>query len=208
MRIIGAGTPAGEERIARSEVLTWANLVTMIRLLGLPLFMWLVLGPEEHGLALIVLVIVGGTDWVDGYLARKLDQVSHLGVALDPIVDRLMIVVVSITFALAVVAPWWLVSTIVVPDLSLAIVAMVRFRGNPGIPASLLGKTRTALLMVGLPLMFISGALGTAFQVLHVTGVVITVLGCIGHWLAATHYMTIMFRMPVRRSARTELSER
>ncbi len=200
MQFIGAGTPVGEERVARSEILTWANFVTLLRLLGLPLFMWLVLGAEQHGAALIVLVIIGGTDWVDGYLARKLDQVSHLGVALDPIVDRLMIVVVSITFALAVVAPWWLVATIVVPDLSLVVVALLRFRGNPGIPASLLGKTRTALLMAGLPLMFISGALGATFQVLHVIGVVLTILGCIGHWAAATHYMTIMFRMPVRRS--------
>lgn len=201
MRIIGAGTPVGEERTARSEILTWANLITLLRLLGLPLFMWLVLGAENHSLALIVLVIIAGTDWVDGYLARKLDQVSHLGVALDPVVDRLMIVVVTITFALAVVAPWWLVATIVLPDLTLGTVALIRFRGNPGIPASLLGKTRTALLMAGLPLMFISGALGSGFNALHILGVVMTVLGCIGHWVAATQYMIIMLQMPVRRPA-------
>lgn len=199
MRIIGAGAPAGEERTARSEILTWANLITLLRLLGLPLFMWLVLSAELHGLAFIVLVIIGGTDWVDGYLARKLDQVSHVGVALDPIVDRLMIVVVAITFALAFVAPWWLVVTILLPDLSLGIVALIRFRGNPGIPASLLGKVRTALLMAGLPLMLISGAMGAAYSVLHSVGVILTALGCIGHWIAASQYMHLMFQMPVRK---------
>lgn len=199
MRIIGAGAPAGGERTARSQIRTWANLVTLLRLLGLPVFVWLVLGADNHVAALIVLLLIGGTDWVDGYLARKLDQVSHLGVALDPIVDRLMILTVCITLAIALVAPWWLIPAVFLPDLALGVYTMVKFGRSAGIPASILGKVRIALLMLGLPIMLFGNTIGGGHDSLYTLGVVFTVAGCIGHWVVTAQYWRIMMTMPAAR---------
>ena len=70
------------------------NLISLLRLLGVPLFLWLVLGPEEDVWALVVLMVSGVTDFLDGWLARKLDQHSVLGQLLDPVADRLYILAV------------------------------------------------------------------------------------------------------------------
>ena len=67
---------------------TIPNAVSVLRLIGIPIFLWLLLGARNDVAAFLVLVIAGATDWVDGYLARKLDQQSELGVLLDPLVDR------------------------------------------------------------------------------------------------------------------------
>ncbi len=73
------------------NVWTVPNLVSLLRLCGIPLFLWLVLVEEADLAAFVVLVLAGASDWVDGYLARRLDQRSRLGVLLDPAVDRLYI---------------------------------------------------------------------------------------------------------------------
>ena len=74
-----------------SQVWTIPNIISMVRLAGVPLFLWLVIGPEADVLALVVLMISGFTDWLDGYLARRLNQMSKLGEILDPVADRLYI---------------------------------------------------------------------------------------------------------------------
>ena len=74
-----------------SEVWTIPNIISVVRLAGVPLFLWLVIGPEADVWALVVLMISGFTDWLDGYLARRLNQMSKLGEILDPVADRLYI---------------------------------------------------------------------------------------------------------------------
>ena len=91
------GAVAGES----SRVLTIPNLLSIGRLAGVPVFLWLVLGPEEDGWALLVLLDSGITDWLDGYLARKLNQMSKLGQILDPVADRLYILAVVVGLRLA-----------------------------------------------------------------------------------------------------------
>ena len=73
------------------RVLTIPNVISVIRLAGVPLFLWLVLVPEADGWALAVLFVSGLTDYADGYLARRLNQTSRLGEILDPVADRLYI---------------------------------------------------------------------------------------------------------------------
>ena len=80
-----------DEVAVSHRVLTIPNLISIIRLAGVPLFLWLVLGPEADGWALAVLFVSGFTDWLDGYLARRLNQTSKLGEILDPVADRLYI---------------------------------------------------------------------------------------------------------------------
>ena len=89
------------------RVWTVPNLLSMARLAGVPVFLWLVLGPEADGWALGLLMLSGFTDYLDGYLARKLDQTSALGEILDPVADRLYILAVVIGHFLRDILPWW-----------------------------------------------------------------------------------------------------
>src|SRR3954447_13320253 len=91
----------------RSTVWTLPNAVSALRLLGVPVFLWLVLGPEADVLAVLLLMVSGFTDWLDGYLARRLNQTSKLGAILDPVADRLYILAVVIGLAVRDIIPWW-----------------------------------------------------------------------------------------------------
>ncbi len=92
--------------VRRSDVLTVPNLISFARLLGVPLFLWLALGVRHDGWAVAVLAIGGTTDWVDGYLARRLGQVSRLGELLDPLADRLYILATLLALTVRDVVPW------------------------------------------------------------------------------------------------------
>ena len=86
--LAGEEIPEGEDRI-----LTAPNLITLARLLCIPVFLWLLFGREDRLSAAILLAVLGATDWVDGYVARHFGQVSNLGKMFDPSVDRLLMVV-------------------------------------------------------------------------------------------------------------------
>src|SRR3954470_80236 len=86
-----AAPQAGTHHRSRLAVWTVPNAVSALRLLGVPVFLWLVLGPKADVLALVVLMVSGFTDWLDGYLARRMNQTSKLGEILDPVADRLYI---------------------------------------------------------------------------------------------------------------------
>ena len=87
---------------------TLPNLLSGLRLLGVPLFLWLVLVPEADGWALAVIFVSGVSDYADGYLARKLNQTSKVGEILDPVADRLYILSTVIGLAARGIIPWWL----------------------------------------------------------------------------------------------------
>ncbi|MGO1317961.1 MAG: CDP-alcohol phosphatidyltransferase family protein, partial [Cellulomonadaceae bacterium] len=182
-----------ERRRVRDDVLTWANLVTLIRLLGLPVFVWLALVAQDGVAATVVLVLIAGTDWVDGYLARRLDQVSRLGMTLDPIADRLLITTVVVTLAASTVTSWWFLAAILVPDTAQAVVALIKYGGNPRLPVTVVGKVRTALLLAGLPLLLLATALGWPDWV-RISAYVIVIAGFVGHWIAASQYLRIMLK--------------
>src|SRR5215510_13821732 len=76
-----------------SRILTLPNIVTLVRLACLPVFLWLLFGVEDRAAAAWLLAALGATDWVDGYLARHMHQVSELGKILDPVADRLLFIV-------------------------------------------------------------------------------------------------------------------
>src|SRR5215813_12333340 len=89
------------------RLLTVPNLLSIIRLAGVPLFLWLLLGPRADGWALVVLVASGVTDWLDGKLARWLNQTSRLGTLLDPAADRLYTLAAVVAFVVRGIVPWW-----------------------------------------------------------------------------------------------------
>jgi len=134
--------------------LTLPNAISTLRLIGVPVFLWLLLSVQADGWALALIAVAGATDWLDGWIARRFQQGSRLGELLDPIVDRLYILAILCGFALREFIPWWLVAILVARDLVLtALMLPLRSRGIVGLPVTFLGKTATFLLLWGFPLL-------------------------------------------------------
>jgi cardiolipin synthase (CMP-forming) len=152
----------GSERVANGvldasgRLWTVPNGLSVLRLLGVPLFLYLLLGPHADAWALVILMISGFTDWLDGVLARKLNQTSALGALLDPLADRLYILATLVGLVLRHVIPLWLAVLIVGRDLVLGAVLPVLRRAGYGPPAvHYLGKAATFCLLYAFPLLLI-----------------------------------------------------
>jgi cardiolipin synthase len=138
------------------RVLTVPNLLSLLRLAGVPLFLWLLLGPRADGWALVVLMVGGVTDWLDGKLARLLGQYSTFGAMLDPAVDRLYILAALVALGVREVVPWWAVGVLVARDLVLgACLPVLRARGHGPFQVIYLGKAATFLLLYAFPLLLL-----------------------------------------------------
>jgi len=168
---------------------TVPNAVSALRLLGIPLFLYLLLVREDYFWSLMVLAIAGATDWVDGYLARKLNQVSRLGVLLDPLVDRLYIAATLIGLALADLIPWWLVILIALRDVVLLVlIPSLRKLGVASLPVTYLGKAATFALLWGFPFILLGGLDSTTAQVMAAAGWAFALWGTYMYWWAGVRY--------------------
>jgi cardiolipin synthase len=200
MRLFGAGARPGQEQVDHDRILTVPNVLTVVRFFGVPLFMWLVLAQREYGWAVLVLAVMGSTDWVDGYVARRFDQTSRLGRILDPAADRLALIAVALTLVLAGVVQWWYLAALLVPDVVLGASSLFYFRSHPDLPVSRVGKVRTAFLLAGTPLLVLSKLPIPGAPVYAAVAWVFLGLGLVGHWIAAVNYFRAIVRKgrPVR----------
>lgn len=171
-----------------NAVLTLPNVVTLLRFLCVPLFVWLLLAQHSYGWAFSVLVIMAGTDWVDGYVARRLKQTSALGQIMDPLADRVALLTVAVSLVIAGIAPWWLLVVLLVPDAVLTVVSLMLFRWHPNLPVSKVGKIRTAALLVGTPLLLLARVISEGSNPLWVIAWIILAIGLLGHLVAAYNY--------------------
>ena len=146
--------------VTRSDrIWTVPNLISFARLLGVPLFLYLLLGPHRDVAAVVVLAVGGTTDWVDGYVARRLGQVSRLGELLDPFADRLYILATLIGFTLRELIPWWLAAALLLRELVLGVALLVlRRHGYGPPPVHFVGKTATFVLLVTFPVLLLANA--------------------------------------------------
>ena len=131
---------------------TVPNAVTVVRLALIVPIAILIVHDVRPVLTLLLLVVFGATDWVDGFLARRLGQTSAVGVVLDPIADRVGLVAIVLSFVVAGRLALWVVLLIVLVDVGLGVLYLVRKAGQPP-GVTLPGKLRTAVLMVGLALL-------------------------------------------------------
>ncbi|RAX17464.1 CDP-alcohol phosphatidyltransferase family protein [Pseudarthrobacter sp. AG30] len=194
MRFIGAGARPGRPQVDHDRVFTIPNLLTVVRFMGVPLFIWLVLAQREYGAGVAVLAVMAGTDWIDGYIARRFDQASKLGRVLDPIADRLALLAVAVTLVIAGVVHWLYLAALVIPDAILLVLTLSLFHGHPDLPVSVVGKVRTGLLLLGTPLLLLSRVDTVAAGLLLAAAWVVLVLGLVGHWIAAYNYFWAMLR--------------
>jgi cardiolipin synthase len=144
-----------EESAPGDRILTIPNALSLLRLAGVPVFLWLVLGPHRDGIALLLLIASGLTDYLDGKLARLLNQSSKLGALLDPTADRLYIASTVIALTIRGIIPVWLLIVLVARDLVLLGFGPVLLRMGYGIalPVHFLGKAATFNLLYAFPLL-------------------------------------------------------
>jgi cardiolipin synthase len=182
--------------VVTDRIFTLPNILSIARLFGVPLFLWLVLVPEEDGWALVVLMVSGVTDWLDGTLARTLNQASKLGQILDPVADRLYILAVGIGLALRDIIPWQLAVALPMRDVFLfSLVPFLRTRGYSALPVHFLGKAATANLLYAFPLLLLGDGDGTFQTVATVLGWAFAIWGTGLYWWAGFLYAYQVFKL-------------
>jgi cardiolipin synthase (CMP-forming) len=140
----------------RDRIVTVPNALSGLRLILIAVFVYLLLFTHAYGAAVAVLTVSGFTDWADGKIARMLDQYSRLGELLDPAVDRLYMIVVPVTMAVARIVPWWIIAVLLVRDgLLAAMLPSLRSRGLSALPVTYVGKAATFALMSAFPLILL-----------------------------------------------------
>lgn len=179
-----------ETEVQTDRIVTIPNVISFVRLLGVPVFLWLILVPQADGWALVLLIASGISDWADGKIARATGQISRLGQILDPIADRLYIAAALLGLALRGIIPWWLVGLLVARDLLLAaLLPPLRKRGLVGLPVHFLGKAATFCLLYAFPLLLLGDAPGTLGEVARVIGWAFAIWGTGLYWYAALLYV-------------------
>jgi cardiolipin synthase (CMP-forming) len=177
------------------RIVTWPNVLSAARLAGVPVFLWLVLGLRSATGDIIAAGLLGAagiSDWLDGKLARMLNQQSRLGQLLDPAADRLYIAVTIIALAVRGIIPWWLFGAIAGRELLVALaLVFLRSRTDYGsLQVSFVGKAATLCLMYAFPLLFLGAHGGITAEVVRVIGWSFAGWGVALYWWAALLYLT------------------
>lgn len=172
------------------RVWTIPNLLSVLRLLGVPLFLYLLLGPEADGWALVVLAVSAVTDWADGKLARLLGQYSRLGELLDPAADRLYIFATLIAFVIRGIVPWWVAALLIGRDALLAVgLRVIRRHGYVALPVHYLGKAATFCLLYAFPLLLLAQGDSGVARVALPTGIAFIIWGMVLYLWAGWLYL-------------------
>jgi cardiolipin synthase (CMP-forming) len=184
--------PLGPSRRVSTAILTAPNAITLVRLLLMPVCAYL-LATGRFGWGLVLTAVVGSTDWVDGWLARRTGQVSRLGQLLDPLADRLLIASVAIALLVQGVLPWLAVVLLVARDLILLCGwPLLKRRGIEPPEVILLGKAATLVLLIALPVLTL-GATGLAVADLaRLLGLATLWAGVVLYYLAGAVYVRMV----------------
>ena len=176
------------------RVWTIPNALSAARLAGVPVFLWLVLGLRSATgdyWAVGLLIVAGATDWLDGKIARALNQGSRLGQVLDPAADRLYIAATLVALAVRGIIPWWLLGVLALRELVVggALAALKRRVGFGTLQVSLVGKAATLCLLYAFPLLFLGDHPGWGGTLARVIGWAFATWGTVLYWWAAMLYL-------------------
>jgi cardiolipin synthase len=190
----------------RDQVWTVPNALSVLRLLGVPLFLWLILrpvfhGPHMDGWAILVLALSGLTDYLDGKIARAFHQTSRLGALLDPAADRLYILATLVALAWREIIPVWLVVILVGRDVLMGIpLAILKRHGYGPPPVHFMGKAATFNLLYAFPLLLLGDGHGALNDTAGALGWAFAIWGTSLYWLAAGLYV-VQVRQVLRADA-------
>ncbi|MCA1839419.1 MAG: CDP-alcohol phosphatidyltransferase family protein [Actinobacteria bacterium] len=177
--------------VVSKKVFTVPNVISFTRLALVPIFGWLFVSGKNDRTALTVLFIIGSTDWVDGFVARRIGQVSVLGKLIDPVADRIAIVVVMLLFAFRGIVAWPVAAAILLRDLLVAIgFPILEVRGMPRIAVNIVGKGATLLIYFGMGWAMLSLVLtGTSAVLLRTMSLWFLMAGAVFYWIAGAMYV-------------------
>ncbi len=195
--------------VVSDRIWTVPNLLSMLRLLGVPLFLWLVLVPQADWWALLVLALAGLSDWLDGKIARAWNQATKLGQILDPLADRLYIFAALLGLVLRGIIPWWLMGILVLRDvLILGALPLLRHFGYGPLPVNFAGKAATLCLLYSFPLLFLAGYASIVGDVARIIGWAFALWGTALYWWAGLLYAVQGLRLidQSRRDERDDLT--
>jgi cardiolipin synthase len=178
-----------------SRILTVPNVLSLLRLLLIPVFLVLLI-TEQYLWALVTLVVASITDFVDGYVARRFDQVSRLGQLLDPAADRLFIFSTLVGLAIRGFLPWWLVGVVVARDVLLLVLGVILAQHRYGpLPVHRLGKLGTFALLVAMPVLVLGAAFPAVDAWAEPVGWAAALWGVFLYWWAGVVYAIQTGRM-------------
>ncbi|CAM5235108.1 CDP-alcohol phosphatidyltransferase family protein [Streptomyces avidinii] len=184
-----------ETRVQTDRIFTIPNILSMARLAGVPLFLWLILA-EYDGWALAVLMLSGISDYLDGKLARRWNQISKLGRLLDPAADRLYILSTLFGLTYREILPLWLTGALIARELMLLVMVWIlRRHGYPPPQVNFLGKAATFNLMYAFPLLLLSDGSGWLAWLAAVFGWAFAVWGTTLYWWAGILYVVQVRRL-------------
>ncbi len=188
------------------RIVTLPNAITLVRLLCVPLFAWLVLGAHDQIAASVVLGGLGATDWVDGHLARRLRQVSTLGKVIDPLADRVLIATsVIVVIIIGGVPLWFGLATLVREAIVSIMVLILAALGAKRIDVLLVGKAGTFALMFAYPAFLLSHGSAKWQVPIHDFAWVVGLGGLALSWIAALSYLKPAYKaLAEGRAARRE----
>ncbi|MBH0128861.1 CDP-alcohol phosphatidyltransferase family protein [Salinibacterium sp. NK8237] len=177
------------------RVWTVPNVLSFIRLALVPVFLYLIISAQD-ALALIVLVFSSLSDYLDGVIARRFNQITRLGQLLDPAADRLFIFAALIGLAARDVIPWWLFLVIVGRDIMLVILGIISANYGFGpLPVHHLGKVATAALFYALPILMLGQAFPAIAGVTDPVGWAFALWGAFLYWWAGFIYVAQSVRI-------------
>jgi cardiolipin synthase len=204
--VSGSGVAAVPGPAPTARVATVPNLLSASRLAAVPVFLWLMFGAHDHLVAAYVLAGVGATDWLDGFLARRLGQVSTLGQVLDPAADRVLLGVAVVATMVAGVVPLWFGVAVLTREVVVAgAVLVLAILGAARVAVVFVGKAGTFVLMVAFPLFLAAHSLSSWRGPLETLASTVGVIGLALAWYAALTYLPLARRALVagRRARRS-----
>lgn len=173
---------------ASERALTIPNVLSIIRLVGVPIFLWAII-TEHDTVAVVTLMASGLTDYADGKIARTFHMESRLGQFLDPIADRLYILTTLIGLTWRDIIPLWLVVVLISREVAMTLMLLyLRRRGQVGLPVHFVGKAATFNLLYAFPLLLLADSPGLLGDVARPVGWAFAWWGIVLYWLAAVLY--------------------
>jgi cardiolipin synthase len=178
-----------DEQVASSRIFTVANAVSVVRLMAIPVFLWLVI-EDRLLIAFVLLVVAVLTDFVDGMIARRMNEITKLGQFLDPFADRLFIAATVIALAIQDVVPWWFVIAVMLRDALLGIggVVMARY-GAATLPVKWWGKVATFAMLVVLPLFLLGAVVPEVGEITNPIAWVLALATVALYWVVGFSYL-------------------
>ena len=179
-----------DEEAELGRVLTAPNLITLVRLLCIPIFLWLLFGLHHQTYAAVLLAALGATDWIDGFVARRYHQVSTLGKVLDPAADRVLVGTAVIAVIVHGAVPVWFgVATLAREALVSVMVVLLAALGAARINVLWIGKAGTFALMFSYPAFLLSYGTASWQGPIRVVAWICGVIGLVLAWSAAAGYV-------------------